>query len=826
MKFIFTLSFTLFSLFAFSQTAIIKGQLQSAEGEAIAFANVALYNAVDSSLTKVETTSESGIFKMQGIAAGSYKLTATFVGVADLSKNGIKLTDGQELDLGVLSFSAAAVDLAQATVKAQRAIVEIKPDRTVFNVQGTINSTGEDALSLMRKAPGVLLDNNDNITVLGRSGVLVYVDGKRLPLSGADLAGYLQNLQADQIDRVDIITNPGAKYEAEGNAGIIDILLKKDKNIGTNGAVNLAASQGELGRVNGGFSGNYRNKQMNVFGNVGAADGKRFNEMEFRNFQNNFLMDESERSVSESPSLNFRIGTDFFISKKQTIGFLVSGLENKTNSNSLNRILISGASPERIAAPIDSILVANNESENSSSNYTANVNYRYDDRKKGQSLNIDLDYGNYKNTSLRYQPNLYFDPTESDILTEVINTFDTPTDINIYTAKLDYDQDFLGGKVGLGAKYSSVISDNTFLFNDEIGGQVIQNNLFSNIFDYDENVLAGYLSFNRSLDKQWKISLGLRAEQTNALGELTPFIDSLNAPRLDTSYLQFFPSAGLTYALNRTNTLSLNYGRRINRPDYNVLNPFNNRLSELSYQKGNPFLRPEIVNNIELGWTYQYRYNFKLAYSNTADQITRIIAPDVRLDDNGMPIGKDNGGDVRAGFITWDNIATQKIYAASASLPFQFSKIWSAFINLSGNYQDNQADYGDGLVIDVQNFSYNIYQQHTIGLGKGWKGEISGYFAGPGIWGGVFQYRETWSLNLGVQRKFLNDQLNVRLAANDIFYQSGWRGFSEYGGLYSEGNGNWDSRRASLSFNYNFGNQNVKSRKRKTGIEDEAGRVN
>jgi outer membrane receptor protein involved in Fe transport len=290
-------------------------------------------------------------------------------------------------------------------------------------------------------------------------------------------------------------------------------------------------------------------------------------------------------------------------------------------------------------------------------------------------------------------------------------------------------------------------------------------------------------------------------------------------------YLQWFPNAALTWSQSPTSTFNLAYGRRINRPDYNVLNPFNNRLSELSYQKGNPRLNPEIVNNLELGWTWQYRYNFKLAYSKTDDQITRIMAPDVRLDENGNPIGDDTGGDIRAGFISWDNLATQKIYSFSSSLPLQVNKFWSAYINLSANYQDNQADYGEGRTIDLQAFSYNIYQQHTFELGKGWKGEISGWFSGPGIWGGVFLYDESWSLNVGLQRKFFNDQLQIRVNAEDIFYQTGWNGKSNFAGLFSEGRGNWDSRRVGISLSYNFGNQNVKSRKRNTGLEDEAGRV-
>jgi iron complex outermembrane receptor protein len=287
----------------------------------------------------------------------------------------------------------------------------------------------------------------------------------------------------------------------------------------------------------------------------------------------------------------------------------------------------------------------------------------------------------------------------------------------------------------------------------------------------------------------------------------------LEEPPVELNYLSFFPSVGITYAVNQRkgNTIALNYGRRINRPDYNVLNPFRNQISQLSYEKGNPFLNPEIVDNIELGYTLAYRYNFKLAFSRTSNQITRLIGPD--------------DIDPRAGFIGWDNLATQTNYSFNAALPFTITKNWNAFFNVSAGYLDNQADYGDGAVIDLQAFTYSLFSQHTFQLPGQFTGEISGFYSGPGIWGGVFEYEALGSLNLGLQKKFINDQMNVKLSASDILFTSNWQGGSDFNGLLSTGRGFRDSRRATLSISYNFGNQKVKSRKRNTGLEDEASRV-
>ena len=795
------------ALFAQSQTAGVRGQLQSPEGEAVPFANVALFNAADSSLAKAGTSDEKGVFELPGVRAGNYFLKSAGLGFEDLHKPDIRLENNQRLDLGALTFASKSIGLAEATVTAARVLVETKPDRMVFNVSGTINSVGSDAISLLRKAPNVTVDNNDNISVLGRAGVLLYVDGKRLPLTGEDLTNYLQNLPAEQIDRIEIITNPGARYEAEGNAGIIDIRLKKDKNLGANGSLNTTASQGRYHRANLNATGNYRNKRLNLFGNAGVGDGGGFMDMKFFSYQNNLVQDEINNHANDWSNYNYRLGADLFLSKQHTLGFLASGGINNHISNSFNRItLAQEATPDQI----DSILVANTRADRDRLQQTYNLNYRFD-TGNGRSLNVDLDYGNYQNDSKRYQPNRYYDAAENNVLTEIINSFDTPTDIDIYTFQLDYEDKLLGGVFAAGAKLSQVISDNTFLFFDETDGTPERNDRLSNRFKYDEKVYAGYVSYARDLGKKWKMSAGLRAEQTDAAGDLKTFLPELQEPPVLLNYLSWFPNAGLSWTPAPKHTFNLNAGRRINRPDYHVLNPFNNQISQLSYEKGNPFLRPEIVNNLELGYTLAFRYNFKLAYSRTTDQITRLIAPDDK--------------DPRAGFITWANLANQTIVSLNVSAPVQIRKWWNAYFNASASRLDNRADYGDGAVVDVQAFTYNIFQQHTFDLPLGFKGEISGYFNGPGVWGGVFIYETSWSLDMGLQRKFLKNRLNARLGVSDIFFESGWDGYSDFNGLYAIGSGRWDSRRVSMSLSWQFGNTNVKSRKRTTGIETEAGRV-
>lgn len=806
MRLIFTLilSSACFGIYAQSS---IQGNLKDNDGKAVPYANVALYKTADSNIVKVETTDINGTFHIKNIQTGNYFLKATFVGFPDLVKENIQLISNENLKLETLTFESQSEELAAFNVTEERVMVEVKPDRTIFNVQGTINSTGSNAISLLRKAPAVTVDNQDNIIVLGRSGVRVYIDGKVLPLSGDDLSNYLKNLPADQIDRIEIITNPGAKYEAEGNAGIIDIRLKKDKSMGANGSLSATYTQGELSRYNINGSGNYRNKKMNVFGSLGYNVNDNFFNIVSINNQNGLFMDEINDTKNNRNIYNYRIGTDFFLHENHTIGFLAGGRNATGEEISFNRIAISN---QQTTSIVDSILIANNRGNNTSSQNTYNINYRFY-TKKGESLNIDLDYGKYQNTNERYQPNTYYNAAEDSILTEVINQFNTPINIDIYTAKLDYEKNIGKGKLGIGGKYSKVETNNTFEVFDVVNDILAIDDSRSNIFDYDENVYAGYLSFSHPLGKKWNVIAGLRAEQTDAVGVLTPFDQNLQEPPVNLEYLSWFPSAGLTWKVSKKQSLNLNYGRRINRPDYNVLNPFRSQLSELSISKGNPFLKPEIVNNYELGYTLNYKYNFKVAYSQTDDKITRLIGPD--------PV------DSRAAFISYDNLATETVTSFNASLPFKVSKWWDAFLNLSASYIDNQADYGNGAVVDVQNFNYMIFQQHTFKLFKGFKGEVSGYYSGPGVWGGVYKYEANWSIGAGIQKEFLKKKLKARLNVNNITNRFMFKGGSEFDGLISTSSGRMDMRFVSLSLSYNFGNQNVKSRKRKTGIEAEGKRV-
>jgi iron complex outermembrane receptor protein len=787
------------------QTGTIAGKIIDNNQEPVSFANVILKSAADSSLVKVEYTHDDGTFQMINITPGEYWVTVSYVGLNPYRTAPFQLADGQNIEMPTINMKTTGTDLQEVTVTAEKPLLELKPDKMVLNVEGSINASGSTALELMRKSPGVIVDNNDNISLLGKSSVQVYIDGKPSPLGGADLAAFLKSIQSTEIESIEIITNPSAKFDAEGNGGIINIRMKKDKRLGTNANVNLGYSVGEVAQYNSSVSGNYRNKKMNAFGSFSYNDGRNVNFMNLYREQFGGAFDQRGNQFNAWDSYNFKAGSDFFLTKKSTLGFLVNGFMSDNTGGGDTRTLIS-----KIGAPsVDSILQASTSDTGERNNLNFNLNYQFED-EKGNTVNVDADYGQFRNTNAQLLPNTYLDPGGENVLFERINANETPTNIDIYTFKVDYERPLLGGQLGAGGKIAFVNTDNTFNFFQLVDNEKILETDVSNQFQYEENVNAAYFSFARKFGKKWNLSLGLRMEQTNSTGDLTSYISQPIA-RVDTSYLNFFPSGGITFTPSQKHSFALNYSRRINRPSYQDLNPFELKLDELTFQKGNPFLRPEYANNVQLTYSFNYRLNVSLNYSHTQNLITRIT----------------DASSENAAFITWVNLADQYNYSLNISAPMPITKWWSSYTSLTGFNTQNKADYGEGRTVDLNVSTFNIYSQHTFRLPKGWSMELSGWYNSPSAWGGTFEMESMWNMDFGVQKKLMDGRANLKVSVSDIFKTTNWTGRAAFGPLFMNINGGWDSRRLRVNFSYLLGNTQVKgARKRKTGLEEEQRRAN
>jgi hypothetical protein len=444
----------------------------------------------------------------------------------------------------------------------------------------------------------------------------------------------------------------------------------------------------------------------------------------------------------------------------------------------------------------------------SRTNANFNLNYRYADTS-GREINFDGDYGLFRGVGHSYQPNYYYTPN-GNLFSAVVNRNYTPTDIDIYTAKVDVEQRLGKAKLGYGLKTSFVTTKNTFdFFNDDADGNPVKLLGQSNNFKYTENVNAGYVNYQRQLNSKWSLQAGLRAEQTNSDGVLKRADDSVQLDnKVKRSYFNLFPSAALNWNINEKHNLNLTYSRRIDRPTYQDLNPFENKLDELTYEKGNAFLRPQYTDNVELTHTFMGMMNTTVGYSHVKDYATQ--ATDTIKN---------------ATFVQQKNLARQEIISASIGSSTPITKWWNGYANIWYNYQMFNGIIGENKVKNNVS-SYGAYLQQSFTLGRNYTAEVSGWYNGPGVWGGTWKSKSQGGVDVGLQKQLLQKKATLKVSATDIFHTAPWTSTNDFGGLYIKGSGSWESQTFRVSFSWRFGNSQVKSsRERQTGLESESKRI-
>ena len=783
----------------------ITGQVKDVNGNSIIAATISLHQLKDSQLVKTAVTDKSGNFELPGVKPGAYFIRCSALGMQKTSTPAVTVNENQTVAAPAISLKPMEKSLEGVTVTSQKPMVEVKADKMVVNVEGTINAVGNDALELLRKSPGVIVDKDDNVSLAGKNGVQVYIDGKPSPLSGTDLANYLKSLQSSQIESIELITNPSAKYEAAGNAGIINIKLKKNKTLGTNGSVNAGYNVGTYGRYNAGLNLNHRTKRLNIFGNYNFNHALNLMQMKLeRSILDTFFSQQSEFKMLNT-NHNYKAGLDFFINKKSTLGLMITGNINdntiKNQSRTPKTYIPTGV--------VQNLLVADNSTDGSRNNTSFNTNYKYSG-SKGQELNLDADYGIYTIRSNQKQPNYYYDVNNHLYQTSVYN-FIAPADIDILAVKADWEQNYKKGRLGFGGKVSFVNSKNHFERYSVYNYSSVLDVPRSNEFQYTENINALYVNFN----KQYKgkmIQAGVRMENTVSSGDTYGLnndasVNKNSKQSFNRNYVDFFPSASITFNKNPMKQWSFSYSRRIDRPAYQNLNPFEFKLDEYTYQKGNTNLRPQYSNILSITNVYKFKLTTKLSYSHVNDMFTQII----------------DTTEKSKSFISQRNLATQDIISLNVSYPFMY-KWYSMFVNVNTFYSMYKADFGGGnRTIDLNVATLALFMQHSFKLGKkGWAGELSGFYNSPTVWQGTFKSKALWSADAGISKPVFKNKGNIKASFTDMFRSLKFKGSANFAGQQSVFSGYGDSRQFKINFNYRFGSMQVKAaRNRTNATEDE-----
>jgi iron complex outermembrane recepter protein len=796
--------------YAQTNTGKVKGSIVDENNKVVPKATITILRAKDSSAVKLAATDADGGYEFENLPAGNYLVMATAVGRNKVYSTPFEVKPGQELTtVGGLKLVQVSKALGGVSVTSRKPFVEQKIDRTVINVDAAVTNVGSTALEVLEKAPGISVDKDGNISLKGKQGVMIYVDGRPSYLSGPDLANLLRTMNASQLDQLEIMTNPPAKYDAAGNAGVINIKLKKNKTVGFNGSISVGYGQGRNSKTNESLNLNYRNGKVNLFGNFSYNYNKnlQFLEIDRRFMDMNTkalvsIFEQEANMMNIRRSQNLKLGMDYFASKKTTLGVVLSGFSNPTIFENKNFTDIRDK-----FGVLQSRTLANTNLKGYWQNLGVNANMRHIFDSTGRELTVDLDYLGYDATMRQFLTNSFFNAAGNPSMPSDTLLGKLPTNITIYSAKADYAQPLKGGaRFEMGVKTSFVETDNNAQYDSLKHGVKIVDVNRSNHFVYRENINAVYVNFNKQFNPKWGIQTGLRLENTNAKGnQLTT---NINFKR---NYTQLFPTVYVSYNMNEKNQFGLSYGRRIERPDYEDLNPFFTFLDKYTFQAGNPNLQPQFAHNFELNHIYKEGLiSTSLNYSAVDDIIQDVIEQNEATNET---------------FIKKSNIATQRNIGLAVNLQLPIKKWWRMNVFLNG-FNNRFKGIVNGAEVDLGATSGMVNMSNQFTFAKGWSGEIGGWFRAGGF-DGVFQAKPIGTMDLGVQKSILKKKGTLRLNVRDVFFTQRFTAAAKYSTVDIAFTQRRDSRVINLGFTYRFGkaNGNTPRRRNTGGAGDEQNRV-
>ncbi len=813
MKKILALTTILVMLSTISQAQIqngrISGKVIDGNTKTIESATITLLRAKDSSVAKISVANKEGNFVFESIAEGKYIVSITAVGHTKGFSEVFEInSSNSNITLKTIELVPVAKNLAGVTVSAKRPLIEQKIDRTVVNVEASVTNVGTSALEVLEKSPGISVDKDGNISLKGKQGVQVYIDGRPTYLSGTDLANYLRNLNSSQLDQIEIMTNPPAKYDAAGNAGVINIKTKKTKQFGYSGSLSSTWSQGRYPKVSESFNFNYRKNKVNLFTTLGYSNRKNWQDLDI---QRKFIehstkqikshFDQESRIQEGGKSYNAKIGFDYFASKKTTIGAVFTGYYNPGRFTNQSDVFISDPNMTLLSNTL-----AKTSNDRKWKNFGTNINFRQLLDTAGQELTADVDYLTYRSTNAQDLVNAYYDASglPADKADTLLGSL--PQDINIYTARADYAKPLKkGAKFEAGFKTSLVETDNNAIYDSLNYGVRVRDVGRSNHFIYNENVNAAYVNYSRPFSKKWFGQFGVRLENTNAKGNQVT-----TGQRFDRHYTQLFPTAYLQYKPSDKNSFVLNYGRRISRPDYEDLNPFILFLDKYTFEQGNPNLQPQFAHNIEFTHSYKGFLSTTLNYTRTTDIINEVL---------------EQNTDRNETYVKKDNIAKQSQYGIAVSANGQVTKWWSG--NLYANVYHNEfagVINGDYTKVGATTGQFNASNQFKIT--KTLSAELSGFYRTAGV-DGVFRISGIGLVNMGISKQIFKGKGTLRLSGRDVFRTQKIRGDIKYSNIDASFQQRRDSRQVALGFTYRFTKGKINgNQKRKTGgASEESSRV-
>lgn len=784
----------------------ISGRLIDERQEPVVGAYLMLME--DSLLRKTSVTDIDGKFVLEHIASGTYSIRASLPGLEEYISGPVPVDSN--ITLPDVRMKSNSGQLEEVTIHAQKPFIEVKADKIVVNVAQSIVSAGSSVMDVLARSPGVYVDNNDQISLKGKPGVMIWIDGRPTPMRGSDLAAVLRSMPSASIEKIELIANPGARYDAAGSAGIINIRTKRSNQFGWNGSFTLTYGQGFYPKYGTGLNLNYRNKKINVYVNYNYAYRYWFNHLMLdRKFLDTakeskgkqlFRYDQDNYALFNFRNHMASTGLDYKLSAKTTLGFAVSGSTNKFDPQADNK--------SRALDGHDDLLYRFNTTgrhHNFHYNYAVNGNVRHTFDTAGKELTVDLDYAAFGNDSKQDFVTTYLAPDGSTFMPDYFLKSDLNGLTQIRSLKADYAHPLSSGaQIDVGLKASYTTADNEPLFYEKVNGDYHLDSKRSNHFIYNENINAGYINYAKNWSR-FGTQLGLRVENTNAQWE-----QKTTAQQFDTSYTQLFPSLALQYHLTPRHDLSLTFSRRIERPDYQQLNPFKYFIDKTTYREGYPYLVPASFYSAELSHIFSQRFVTSFVYGINKGVIVEVIQPSDTEDSITVQTNK--------------NLEQMIFIGLNGSYAPQITKWWS---NVT-SFQVYYARY-DGNIANTPlrngRPTFNINTNNTLMLPAGFSVEVGLNYRARELYG-YMDVQPNWMLNAGVQKFLFNRRATLKLNIQDVFFTGYPRATSIYSGYQEDFIAKRETRVGNLSFTYRLGKNTVAPvRKRSGGAQDEINRA-
>lgn len=786
-------------------TGQINGKVIDEKHTAVMYGAVSLIRAIDSVQVKSAITTEKGEFKFLNLAEGTYFIAVEWMGYQKNLNGPFKIsTENQLLSIPKIFILPATKQLNTVSIVGQKPLIERKNNVLIMNVANSTLAAGSTALEILSKAPGVSIDHDGNISLRGKPDVNVMIDGKLTHLPATQLANLLRTTDGNSVQTIEFMTNPSSKYDAAGTGGLINIKLKKNTNYGTNGTLTAGGGYGNYYKSSAGVSLNQRNKNINLFGNYNFSNTKAYEDLDIKrstsSSNDRTYFDQQGRDISLRKNNSYKAGMDYYLGDKNIIGFVMSGYINHLDANNHINTLISSR-----PGVVDSSVTATNLGKGKYTSQTYNLNYKAVLDTSGQELNADIEYSHFNNKNSITYTNEFYNAGDQLAKAPFIFRNGTPTRVKILAGKVDYTYPFNPKmKLETGLKSSYVTTDNDFRSENFNGTNWVDDFTQTNRFTYKERVNVAYTNLHKEF-KSTTVQLGLRAELTNSEGNSVTLQNVVKR-----NYLDLFPSLTIQQSLSTAHEIGFSYSSRINRPDYQSLNPFIYFADLYTFSKGNPQLKPEYANSFELSYGYKKTTNITFGYIHTKDVMTTTLLMDT----------------IKKTLLIYEqNLASRSTVSMNLNRPVVITNWWATNNDATLYY----SRFSSPNLLDAPfkngKLTFMMNTTQTFTLNGTMNAELSANYQSAQVFG-TYAARPIYGVDLGISKSFADKKAAIKLSASDLFNTRKIRvksaiPFQDYNLSQKQ-----ESRIFRLTFSYNFGSSGVKAvRERSNSSEAEQNRV-